>query len=279
MSPVAEHPLFVPVQADHIAAVLAVPEAQARGLVLLLPAFGVGRSHKTRIWTLVARALAERDIASIRVDYRGHGDSTGSVEVVEFATPAIDEAVAAADMGKRLVGVETVGVVGNCYGTRTAVSFAEHRDDCPSVALILPGGFTALFLPRVARTEPTPGNLAAPLLRALRRGPSPSGRGNRLHFIPEVGRALASTDLLFVLPAMEDRRRALQDAIDEVAATNGKEHRGRIGVETIQTSNVMSANLPVEAQPALVAILADWMDQTMPGRASEPGPAVRADAT
>jgi hypothetical protein len=78
---------------------------------------------------------------------------------------------------------------------------------------------------------------------------------------------------------MEDRRRVLQDAIDEVAATNGKEHRGRISVETLQASNVMGANIPVEAQPALIAMLAAWMNRTMPGRASEPGPEVQAETT
>ncbi|MDP9342567.1 MAG: lysophospholipase [Actinomycetota bacterium] len=285
MNAVMEHPLFVPVGAGHTAAVLAVPEGEARALVLLLPGFGVGRSHKTRIWTLVARGLAERDIASIRIDYQGHGDSTGSVEKVELDTPAMDEAVAATDLGKDLVGVESVGVVGNCFGARTAVSFAEHRDDCRSAALVLPGGFNVLFEARAGSGPMDPagngaggrGRGARSILGALRRRPPrPRGEDANVRFIPEVSRALASTDLLFVLPGIEERRRILQDAIDELPAANGDGRGGHVAVETLRASNAMSANIPVEAQPALVDMLVTWMDRTMPSRA-EPAPAARAD--
>jgi pimeloyl-ACP methyl ester carboxylesterase len=274
---VTEHPLFVPAGGEHLGAVLAVPEAPARALVLLLPGFGVGRSHKARIWTRLARGLAERDIASIRLDYPGHGDSTGSVETVELDTPALDQAAAAADLGKDLLGVEAVGVVGNCFGARTAVSFAELRDDCRWAALVLPGGFNVLFEPGFGvrgRAEARSG-VAPSILRAIRRRPS-RPKDTRVRFIPEVGRALAGTDVLFVLPGIERRRRALLAAIEALPASNGDGPGGRVTVETLRSSNAESVNIPVEAQPVLVEMVTEWLDRNVPGSASERAPAVPA---
>jgi len=276
-SVVAEHPLFVPSGRQHLAAVLAVPAGGPRALVLLLPGFGVGRSHKARIWTHCARRLAERGIASIRLDYPGHGDSTGSPATVELDTPAVDEAAAAADLAMELVGVDVLGVVGNCFGARTAVALARQRDDCRNAALVLPGGFNILFEPRPGKGRPRAG-VGASIRRAFRRrGPAPAPERDDApepepqpeRFIPDVGEALASTDLLFVLPGIEARRRVLQQAIDELAASNRDHSGGRITVEVLRGSNAANANIPVEAQPALVDMLTDWMDRSLPGRAPD----------
>jgi pimeloyl-ACP methyl ester carboxylesterase len=270
---VTEHPLFVPAGGEHLAAILAVPSGEARALVLLLPGFGVGRSHKARIWTLAARRLAERDIASIRLDYPGHGDSTGSPASVELDAPALDEAVAAAEVGKALVGAAVLGVVGNCFGARTAVALAEHRDDCLAAALVMPGGFNVLLEPRPRKRDRFPVGVGASIRRALRgrgapaRAPAPGGDDGPERFIPDVARALASTDLLFVLPGIEERRRVLQQAVDDLAASNGT--GGRVTVEVLRATNNASANIPVEAQPALVDMVTDWMDRSLPGSAAD----------
>ena len=76
-----EHPMFVPwADGEHLAAMLTVPDAPSRGLVLLLQGLGPPRSHRYQLWTRTARALAERGIASVRMDYPQVGDSTGRIE-------------------------------------------------------------------------------------------------------------------------------------------------------------------------------------------------------
>src|SRR5206468_3179120 len=75
---VREFPVFVPSRGERIGAVIAVPDADPRGLVLLMPGGGgAPRAHRYAMYTKVARGLAERGIASVRMDWRGVGDSTG----------------------------------------------------------------------------------------------------------------------------------------------------------------------------------------------------------
>jgi pimeloyl-ACP methyl ester carboxylesterase len=278
-----EYPLFVPCGGEHLAAVLAVPEADPRGLVLLLPALGLGRSHKNRMWTRAALSLAERNIASVRVDFPGHGDSTGATAAGLLDRPALEEATAVARVARELTGAEPMGVAGNCYGARTAVAFAQHEDACTSAALVMAGGFDALLerRPRSTDRPPTPErslrtSARKAVRRALTRGKRRDGEPRR-RFIPEVGQALARTDLLFVLPAIAKRQDLIREAIENLPARTGGGAGGHISVELLRSANAASANIPVESQPALVDILTAWMDRTMPGRAPDRAPAALVD--
>src|SRR5438034_10292910 len=74
---IREYPVFVPSGEERIAAVIAVPAGTPRGLVLLLPGGGgATRSQRYGLYTKVARGLAQRGIASARVEWRGSGEST-----------------------------------------------------------------------------------------------------------------------------------------------------------------------------------------------------------
>ena len=87
-----EFPVFVPSRGERIGAVIAVPEEDPRGLVLLMPGGGgAPRSHRYAMYTKVARALAGRGIASVRMDWRGVGDSTGRARFSFHALPVEDD--------------------------------------------------------------------------------------------------------------------------------------------------------------------------------------------
>src|SRR5207244_11235313 len=86
-----------------------------RGVVLLLTGTGAPRSHRFQLWTRVARALGERGLASVRLDYLGIGDSTGSTrEVALQGTTDIRTAQAIARFSLEVLGVDRMAVAGNC---------------------------------------------------------------------------------------------------------------------------------------------------------------------
>ena len=110
---------------EYLVGVIAVPERPApRGVLIVAggPQYRVG-SH--RQFTLLARYLAEGGFASLRFDYRGMGDSTGSARSFEQAGDdirvAIDEFMA------RVSALREVVLWGLCDAASAALFYA-HSD-------------------------------------------------------------------------------------------------------------------------------------------------------
>jgi pimeloyl-ACP methyl ester carboxylesterase len=125
---VNEFPVFVPAEGEHLAAMVTTPEDPV-GLVLLLTGLGAPRSHRYQTWTRLARELARRGLASARVDYQGAtGDSTGDVPDWgdETGRHMIRQLIHVVETTRRLVGVERVGMVGNCLGAEISLSLASR---------------------------------------------------------------------------------------------------------------------------------------------------------
>jgi hypothetical protein len=133
-----EHPVFIPYGDEHMSAVLTVPEAgEPRGLVLLMPGGGgAPRSHRWAMWTRAARELAERGIASVRMDWNGVGDSTGRTWFSFHELP-VEQAVHAARFAMDAIGVRVLGAAGNCGGARTALKAAPSLPELRSAVLML----------------------------------------------------------------------------------------------------------------------------------------------
>src|SRR5947207_163406 len=116
-----EYAVFVPSGDERIGAVICVPDAAPRGLVLLLPGGGgAPRSHRFGLFTKIARGLAELDIASVRMEWPGIGDSTGPARYSFRALP-VEHASNLARFALRATGAPVFGMVGNCGGARTAL--------------------------------------------------------------------------------------------------------------------------------------------------------------
>jgi len=165
---VREFPIFVPFRGGHLAAVVTVPDGEPRGLVALLTGVGAGRAHRFQVWAIAARELASRDIASVRLDWEGIGDSTGDVDewgwgveraLYEQASEVIGVAVDA-------TGVTRTAAVGNCSGARIAMLLAAESPGCVGAACLL--------LPMV------PSQRQQALRRGARRGPLAAIRTNRV---------------------------------------------------------------------------------------------------
>src|SRR5690348_676174 len=96
-----EYPVFVPWREGYLAAVVAVPDAPARGIVLLPSVPGGPRSHRHQVWAVAADRLARAAIASVRWDLPGLYDSTGSAPTVSMRATPLEQAVAVARFARR----------------------------------------------------------------------------------------------------------------------------------------------------------------------------------
>jgi len=133
-----EYPVFVPLGEDHLAAVITVPDQEPEGMVLLLAGTGAPRSHRFQLWAKVARRLAEYGLASVRMDYRGMGDSTGLLRQLAMRQPRVDQALAVARFAMRATGASRLCVVGHCSGSLVALAVASQVPECAAAVCVLP---------------------------------------------------------------------------------------------------------------------------------------------
>jgi pimeloyl-ACP methyl ester carboxylesterase len=271
---VIEYPVFIPFGGDHLAGVVTVPEVAPRGFVLLLQgAGGAPRTHRYRLWTRAARGLSEVGIASIRMDYPGIGDSTGSYSFAMEAPP-VEEAEAVARLGLERLGVDSFGVVGNCIGARTALVLASRMKECVSAACILPVALGPVLAGRgrspglAARLISRMPSLGHVLKRATRR------LDQQAAFIPEALPASRDARLMFLHGGTEQTWQQLRGA----AARLDAESKTMSGVEVLpMPSEGRSGFRPLETQRTVIDSIVRWMDATLPERVdavrSQPGAA------
>jgi pimeloyl-ACP methyl ester carboxylesterase len=271
----SSHPVFVPLGDEHLAAVIALPDGEPRSLAVLLQGLGAPRSHKNRFWTRTARELAARGIASARIDYPEFGDSTGTLEGRTY--PLTDEAMAVTEFALETTGLDRYGVAGNCLGAWTGFAMAAADPRCVSVASLLLGspenilqgqGRTAVgrAARQQARRTPRMRRVARRLLRTERLEP-------RMTFRPEVPAGVASAHALFLFLGKPDLGRSLALAVSELP-------HGADRIAEVRTMPILGTSgfqLPVAVQPEVMAVLVDWLDETLPG-SSEPA-AVAAHRT
>ena len=127
-----EFPVFVPSGAEHVACVLTVPDGPPAGLWVLMPGISSPRSTHFHfpLWTEVARRLADRGIASVRLDHVGVGDSTGHIELLEPGPARVEDVLAVTRFAISATGVSRVGMAGSCYGGRLALETALRVPEC-----------------------------------------------------------------------------------------------------------------------------------------------------
>ena len=261
-----ETPFFVPHGEEHLAAVLSVPEGAPRALVLLLQGGSATRGHNNQKWTRLASELAGVGVASIRMDYVGMGDSTGSYRF-EVSTPPVEQAEAVLFAAQKALGMDRYAVVGNCIGLRTAFTLAGRVEGCLGVAAIFSRSMGPILAPqdvpsrrRTSRPEGRPRSRLHPrrfvagVLRRLRRTP----RTRALPVMPEFAKVLSSTNVLMLHAATEQWERRLKATAHSIQ----RSRRGRPG-PTIKVVRVPAREL--EKQEAVVSTVSRWLDRILPG--------------
>jgi hypothetical protein len=201
-----EYPVFVPVDDEHLACVLAVPDdADVTWVWVLMPGQGAprGTQYHFPLWTEVARHLADRGIASIRMDHLAVGDSTGRSEVL---TPVgrVEEPLAVARFALAATGATVVGFAGHCYGARLAVEAGVALERCGGV-------IAAHFAPPVHAAQLSAGRRLRHRLRRSRAAAwvSSTAFGRRV-VEPAVSRVFGGSR------AIEVRNLPLEDGLREL---------------------------------------------------------------
>ena len=125
----SEEAVLIPSAADFLAADLTVGGSTA---VLLLPGWGGTRYGPQRILLNTARACAEHGFTTLRLDFRGRGDSTGSPSSVSLDGMIADVATAATWL-RTQHGIERFNLVGLCSGGNVALGAASLLADVDHV--------------------------------------------------------------------------------------------------------------------------------------------------
>lgn len=259
-----EHPMFVPwADGEHLAALLTLPDSPPRGLVLLLQGLGPPRSHRYQLWTRTARALAERGIASVRMDYPQVGDSTGVLHGT-LEDPPLSETLAVASAAMRAAGVTALAAIGNCMGGRTALKIQGSVGDCRGIGVIVTGD-PKKYLGRSGRPG-TRGGFRQRLVRKVRRMRARGGQGGGIRWIPDVPRTLASSELLLLYAGPESTGSDLERSLSVLdARTPGAKTAFRF----IPAATTNRFELELSVQRRVVELLVDWLDGVMPARTAE----------
>lgn len=191
---------FVPCGQEFLATTVTVPDTEPRGLVSLCTGIGAVRSHRFQMWARVAEDLAARGIASVRFEYAGMHDSTGSVSRPMLDEDWTDQLRAVVDFAKRATGTSPVIAAGNCIGATMSLQLAAESTDCIGVFGLIPpfgeaGGVEASLRRATGRRTLAflkSSSLGRGIVKRLRRL-------RRRDPVPEsLPRALAHADVWFV---------------------------------------------------------------------------------
>lgn len=254
-----QHPVFVPFQGEHLAAVVTVPDRDPRSLVFFLQgAGGTPRYHRHRAWARMAHALADRGVASVRMDYLGLGDSSGTT-TFQSHVPSPEQVASVARMALRATGAERLGLVSTCRGGRVLFHMAADLG-AESVACIMPMSIQSLLREPAASSIParrTRTRAPSQARRVIARGRDEVTLRLGFGFIPEVGTVLRSASVLFVLG---DGRRAetqLQRGMRALARRLGDGASDRYRIVAL------SHFARSQTQAELRDVVVDWLDSTL----------------
>lgn len=132
-----ESAFFFPCEGEYLLGVLSQPRVETADTGVLIvvggPQYRVG-SH--RQFLLLSRTLAGQGIPCLRFDYRGMGDSTGSMQSFEDALPDLRAAIDA--FFARVPGLRSVVVWGLCDAASIACLYAASDARVGGLVLLNP---------------------------------------------------------------------------------------------------------------------------------------------
>jgi pimeloyl-ACP methyl ester carboxylesterase len=258
-----EYPVFIPHGPDHLGAVITLPDEEPLGAVMLITGTGAPRSHRFKVWTRTARELADRGIASIRLDYKGIGDSTGGIREVALYEAAQD-ALSAIRFTIRALGVDRVAVAGNCSGAVTALMVAAEIPECIGALCILPRvldpspvnrlviGARRWRVASFVRKHPTLSRLVEPI-RGRKGRPNSSVQG-------PFDRAIRKSRLFF-LYSVEDRdsyNEKSEAFLQRMLEKHSVEDRTRFEMRVLP-KGALSGFDSLDIQELAIRTVVDWM--------------------
>ena len=128
---IAERPLVFDCEGDRLVGVLATPAAAVRTGVVIVVGGPQYRAGSHRQFVLLSRALAQAGFAALRFDYRGMGDSEGTVRTFEEVSTDIAAAITA--MRSACSTVEEIVLWGLCDGAPAALMYLDANREAIEV--------------------------------------------------------------------------------------------------------------------------------------------------
>jgi hypothetical protein len=265
-----EYPVFIPCNGKYIAATVTIPDGLPGGVVVFTTGGGgMLKSQRFRLWTKAARKLADRGVASLRMEFAGVGDSTGQV-AMGFRNLPVADLVQVAEFAMSVTGTGRLGLCGNCGGARTSLKAAAQLPTCESMVLfwLKPLARSVKGKPFLAGAVRLGQRLPGPLNRLAKhlywRRQARSRRGNDvLEALRSVGR---SRDLLL----METRSKLVGDMPRFVAElqANGSGHR--IEMQGIDSTSMQAFQSLADQEVAVTSVV-EWFDRSFAPSASPVG--------
>lgn len=139
------------------------PSAEPCPAVLLLHGFTGHKAEDGRLFVRLARALAASGMASLRIDFRGSGDSDGDFADLTIERE-LEDARAALSLLAALPSVDgaRVAVLGLSLGSAVAALLAGERADLAALVLWAPVTRPSELFANPIELEPRPGWRVAP---------------------------------------------------------------------------------------------------------------------
>ena len=125
---------FLDPQGHTVAFLLTAPDTGTDRIVVLCHGFLSSKTSSTN--KTLTRMLLERGIATLSVDFFGHGESQGPFELITN-TLAIQQAQTALDL-VRQKGYKNIGLMGSSFGGLVATLVAAQQTDLACLALKCP---------------------------------------------------------------------------------------------------------------------------------------------
>jgi alpha/beta superfamily hydrolase len=269
---IAEHPMFVPFDRGHLAAVVTTPPEEPRGLTLLLTGIGLPQVIGSALAARIAASLARRGLASVRFDYEGIGESTGVVPEFSLARTesAAEQALSLLESARRVVGADQFAVAGSCIGSRVALQLAGRQDCVGAVCIALPL-FELGMWTRLRRRSAAWGPVALVrrhrVLRRVALAPAKLILAER-RSEPRLQAIASALDHARVLVVYSPSPRDYYDErvrrrLDDIAATLSPASRARFELRVLEAGplTAFEALLP-DAQTAVVDTVAGWLAES-----------------
>ena len=273
---VTQYPVFVPYGKERLAAVMTVPAGEPRALVLLVTGIGAPRAHRFQVWAKVARRLAGEGYASIRMDYGGLGDSTGTLRELPLIDAPWEEAAEVARFGMRALGLDRFAVAGNCLGATVSLMLPAEMPECMASLGILtrlrdPSNAYQL-LHRGRRTKLAAMVRANPFLRRVLIRRVRGLKGRALPGVEDqLSRALSHARMMFVYsPADDDVYTPdVQVLLDQMLRRLPADRRARFEVRVVPEGPLARLE-SLAAQSVVIETATAWLLKTLPELTPEP---------
>lgn len=283
-----EFGLFIPERGNQLCAVLCVPTGAMRDLgAVLLTGGNYTRSHRNRMWVRTARALAAHGVASIRFDYHGVGDSTGS-GAMKMDEPFKEDVVAAIDFLMRATHVDRVALGATCFGGRNALAAAAEHAGVSSVTmfpvqLAAQANVTSVPLRSKGRLWLRKSEWGS---RLLRTGPMRKwrkrlavGRPARVDVAsPDVKKQIVAivrrARIKFIYGELTESLPELRRLLEEVSQSLSDEEANRISVDIVPGTVLHRFQTLRDQDHVVEGVVSSVLDAAAasPGSASEPLP-------